>query len=274
LLALAVLLLVACEGPDRKALMDEVRHSVPPMAANETYFDGEIIVRISLGSNVEGAALFGGHDGMSSKMTSFKGTEGETNFGGGMGGMGGDMGGGASGAPGGGAGNGAGYGNGSSAGSGPVNTTPEMVDDHGEKSETTGHAVRHSTYQGNQGMNHIADENDSESPGARRAREAQMPPALLRLRLENPSAATVIVEIREVNSELGNFAIRPDTVTLAPGQVLEVEPMQSLLGVESYALPVTITLRAGGQTQSKILTLRPIAPAPGMPPPSAPPQGN
>ena len=256
LLALATLLLVACEGPDRKALMEEVRHSVPPMAAHDAYFDGQIIVRITLGSNVAGAALFGGHDGMSSKMTSFKGSEGETNFGGGMGGMG-DMG---------------GMGNG--MGQGPVDTTPEMQDDRGEKQETTGHAVRHTTYQGNQGMNHIADENDSESPAARRAREAQMPPALLRLRLENPSAATVVVEIREVNSELGNFAIRPDTVTLAPGQMVEVEPMQSLLGVDSYALPVTITLRAGGQTQSKVLTLRPVAPAPGTPPAPAQPPVN
>lgn len=261
LLTLTTLLLVACEGPDRKALMEEVRHSVPPMAANETYFDGEIVVRISLGSNVAGAALFGGHDGMSSKMTSFKSTEGETNFGGGMGSMGGGMGGG-------------GGGDMSGVGQGPVNNTPEMQDDRGEKQETTGQAVKHTTYQGNAGMSHIGEENDIDSPAQRRAREAQMPPALLRVRLENPSAATVIVQIREVNSELGNFAIRPDTVTIAPGQAVEVEPMQSLLGVDSYSLPVTITLRAGGLTESKVLTLRPVAPAPGTPPPPAPPPGN
>ncbi len=107
-------------------------------------------------------------------------------------------------------------------------------------------------------MSHIADENDEETSASRRAREAQMPPALLRLRLENPGGATVIVQIRDVTSELGDFAVRPDTVTLEPGQTVEVEPMQSLLGVQSYALPVTITLRAAGQTQSKVLTLRPI----------------
>ena len=237
LFALASLLLVACEGPDRKALMDEVRNSVPPMAADEKFFDGEIIVRISLGSNVAGAALFGGHDGASTKMsTGFKGGASATNFGGAdpMGGGGGAM--------------------GASSGG----TDPSKL-----------HAEHSGTYQGNQGMSRIAEEDPEDSAAARRAREAQMPPALLRLLVENPSAATVVVEIREVNSELGNFAIRPDTVTLGPGQAVEVEPMQSMLGVQSYALPVTVTLRAGGQTQSKTLTLRPIPPAASAPGPAA-----
>ena len=246
LASLATLLLFAgCEGPDRKELMNEIRHSVPPMAANAAYFDGQIVCRITLGSNVAGAAFFGGHEGASQKMTSLASTAvGEEKFGGGMGGgMGGAMGGG----------------------------SPEMGQSAGA-SESKIHAEHAGTYQGNKGMNHIADDDDSDTPAARRAREAQMPPALLRLQLENPSAATVVVEIREVNSDLGNFAVRPDTVTLAPGQAVEVEPMQSMLGVDSYALPVTITLRAGGQTQSKILTLRPVAPAQtAAPTPASPP---
>jgi hypothetical protein len=265
LLALATFLLVACEGPDRKAMMEEVRHSVPPMAANESFFDGQIAVQLTLGSNVAGAALFGGHDGQSGKMTALTSTApGESKFGpggGGMGGMGGGMGGGFG---------GGGTGGGSMSG-GPA---PEMASVDSDSDHESRKGAKGGTYQGNEGMNHIADVDDVESSAARRSREAQMPPALLRLRIENPSAATVVVEIREVNSDLGNFAIRPDTVTLAPGQAIEVEPMQSLLGVDSYALPVTITLRSGGQTQSKILTLRPIAPASGTPPPPAPPQGN
>ena len=253
LLALApLLLLAACEGPDRKELMHEIRHSVPPMAADQTYFDGQIICRITLGSNVAGAAYFGGHDGQSGKMKGMNTTAmGETKFGSGTGvldstsggGMGGNMGGGMGG------------------------SAPGMSSN--ATSESKIHAEHSVTYQGNQGMNHIADEDEGESPAARRAREAQMPPALLRMQLENPTAATVVVEIREVNSDLGNFAVRPDTVTLAPGQAIEVEPMQSLLGVDSYSLPVSITLRAGGQTQSRILTLRPVAPATGAPPPPA-----
>ena len=240
LLALAILLFAACEtGPDRKALMDEVRHSVPPMAADDKFFDGQIICRLSLASNVGGAAIFGGHEsgGASSKMTAFKGNEGENNFGGG-----GSM-----------SGGGSGMGGGMAA-------APEMETNTSDESRRK--AAKGGTYQGNQGMSHISDENDAESPAARRAREAQMPPALLRLRLENTGGATLVIEIRDVNSELGNFAIRPDTVTLDAGQSIEVDPMQSMLGVESYALPVTVTLRAAGQTQTKVLTLRPIAQTP------------
>ena len=258
LLALATLLLTACEGPDRKALVEEIRHSVPTMLAHEAYFDGQIVVRLRLGSNVGGAALFGGREGgASSKMTSITNTAmGENKFGSGsspLGGVtGGSMGSNAMG--------------GGSMGGGGM-SSPEMETNTSE--ESRGKAKREATYQGNKGMNHIAEDDDVDSPAARRAREAQMPPALLRLQLENPSAATVVVEIREVNSDLGNFAIRPDTVTLAPGQSLEVDPMQSMLGVDSYALPVTITLRAGGQTQTKVLVLRPVAPDAGTPPPPA-----
>lgn len=241
LLALATLLLVACEGPDRKALMDEVRYSVPPMAADEKFFDGEVIAHLSLGSNVGGAALFGGHEGGgNNKLTGFKGNAGEKNFGA-AGGM----------------------------GSSAMGASEMGGNTGGGEAQSKLHAEHSGTYQGNVGMSHIADSEEGESPAARRAREAQMPPALLRLRLENPGGATVVVQIRDINSELGDFAPRPDTVTLESGQSVELEPMQSLLGLQSYALPVTITLRAAGQTESKVLTLRPVQPAAAAPAPAA-----
>ncbi|MDB6093030.1 MAG: hypothetical protein JWM32_592 [Verrucomicrobia bacterium] len=96
-----------------------------------------------------------------------------------------------------------------------------------------------------------------------------MPPALLRLSLKNNSAEGVDVEIRDLNSELGNFAARPDKFTIAPADTGEPDPMQSLLGVESMALPVTLTLRSGGKTETKVLTLRPFpSPAAAAPPSS------
>jgi hypothetical protein len=98
-----------------------------------------------------------------------------------------------------------------------------------------------------------------------------MPPAMLRLHLTNTTAGTVVVEVREVNSELGNFAVRPDKLTMAPGESAAPDPMQSLLGLDTYSLPVTITLRTGGQTETKVLTLRQVEPAEATPPPSAPP---
>lgn len=238
LLALATFLLVACEGPDHKAMMDEVRNSVPPMAADESYFDGQVVVRLSLGSNVSGAALFGGYEGSgNAMMTGFSKGNGQDKFGG-TGGMG-------------------------SGGS----ASPEMELNTSEDARKR-EAKQNGPYQGNEGMSRIAEQEDPESPEARRRREAQMPPTLLRMLLQNPGAATLVVQIRDVDSELGNFAIRPDTVTLAPGQSIEVEPMQSMLGLQSHALPVTITLRADGKTQTKILTLRPVPAAAATPTPA------
>ena len=75
--------------------------------------------------------------------------------------------------------------------------------------------------------------------------------------------------MRDLNSELGDFAVRPDKLTVSPGQSEEPDPMQSLLGVDSYSLPVTITLRTAGRTETKVLTLQLVTPAPppGNPPP-------
>ena len=97
---------------------------------------------------------------------------------------------------------------------------------------------------------------------------SDMPPAMLRLRLENTTSATVEVEVRELNSELGDFAVRPDKLTLAPGQSGEPDPMESLLGLDTYSLPVTITLRSSGRTETKVLTLQLVKPAPAAPPPN------
>lgn len=104
----------------------------------------------------------------------------------------------------------------------------------------------------------------SESGGSEGAAPATMhasamPPALLRL--ENTTAAVLEVEVRDLNSELGDFAVRPDKLTLPPGQSDEPDPMESLLGVDTYSLPVTLTLRAAGRTETKVLTLQLLKPA-------------
>jgi hypothetical protein len=131
----------------------------------------------------------------------------------------------------------------------------------------SGRGARSGTYQGNEGMGHVIEADEAEPDYVRRRREAEMPAALLRLQLENTSPATVVVEIRDLNSDLGNFAVRPDTVTLNPRQAVETDPMQSKLGLDSYSVPVTITLRAGGRTETKTLTLH-LANPPNSPPPS------
>ena len=226
-LTVVALLLTACEGPDRKAMIEEARHSVPPMAGNQTYFDGQIAVHLTLGGNARESGVSGGPAGGPNKMKGMKDVNmGEGNF-----------------------------------GAGPGNAGSGFGNPMGGDSEHTARGSQSGTYQGNPGMGHVIDNDEGEPDHMRRRREAEMPGALMQLRLENTSAATVVVEIRDVISDLGNFAVRPSTVTLGPGQTLETDPMLSKLGVDSYSVPVTITLRAGGQTETKTLTLQVVNPS-------------
>lgn len=229
------LLLTACEGPDRKAMLEEARHSVPPMAADEAYFDGQVAVHLRLsGTGREGFDANGKEIHGSNRMTSMKDVNmTDSSFGDSMG--------------------------------GGMASGIQMGGSSDEKESRR--AAKNGTYQGNEGMGSINQKVDEESPGERRRREAEMPGALMRLRLENTSPATVVVEIKDVNSDLGNFAVRPDTVTLNPGQTVETEPMLSKLGVESYTLPVTIVLRAAGKTEARTLTLHIVNPQPTAPTP-------
>ena len=202
---IAMLMLAACEShPDRHAMMEEARHAVPPMAANEAFFNGGIVAHLTLGSDAEahggpdGEADAGGHGG-----------------GGTHGGGGGHHGGG---------GGGRHQGGGQPSGGGDSGSSPAM-------------------------------------------RASNMPPALLRLRLENTTAAVVDIEVRDLDSELGDFAVRPDKLTIQPGQSESPDPMQSLLGLDTYALPVTLTLRSAGRTETKVLTLQLVKPASDAPAP-------
>ena len=46
-----------------------------------------------------------------------------------------------------------------------------------------------------------------------------------------------------MNSDLGNFAVRPSKISVSPGQTAEPDPMISQLGVTSDEFPVTVRLR-------------------------------
>lgn len=242
--AFALLTLAACEiGPNRKAMQEEIRHSVPPMTAHKDYFDGTVIVDLQLGGNPDLAfglkrapEEFAHSDRMMSGIgNNVLGSDmGEHSFGGGQ------------------------------RGSNEMMLGDEKSPSSGEMG--TGRNTK-GTYQGNRDMNGAG-----EIPAPRQLNhDFEMPPAMMRMRLDNRSAATVIVQIREVNSSLGNFAVHPDEITLGPGQSLEVDPMTSLLGVDTFSLPVTVSLRAGGQTETKVITLRPIKPGPENPPAPPPP---
>jgi hypothetical protein len=53
------------------------------------------------------------------------------------------------------------------------------------------------------------------------------PRLILRVEFVNISKETVDVTIRDLVCPLGNFAVRPERVSLAPGQRVELDPMLS-----------------------------------------------
>jgi hypothetical protein len=101
-------------------------------------------------------------------------------------------------------------------------------------------------------------EDDEDPEKYLRYRNSSLPPVALRLRVYNTTAAPVEVEFRECKSQLGNFAVRPEKITIAPGESGEPDAMVSLLGVSGTEIPVTVTLRLAGKTETHTLTLLPI----------------
>ena len=95
-----------------------------------------------------------------------------------------------------------------------------------------------------------------------RVKESPIPPVALRLRLTSREKTPIEIEFVECNSQLGNFAVQPKTLTLEPEKSGQPDPMISLLGVTSPELPVTVVLKLAGQAEKKVLVLKPIAPPP------------
>jgi hypothetical protein len=87
-------------------------------------------------------------------------------------------------------------------------------------------------------------------------RGSPLPPVTLRLALSNPTPQPIDVEISEVNSDLGNFAVQPEKLTVAAGKSAEPYPMNSQLGLIGDNLPVKVALRIGDKTESQIIIVK------------------
>jgi len=92
----------------------------------------------------------------------------------------------------------------------------------------------------------------------RRRAESPLPPINLWLQLTSTASNSLNVEIIDFKSDLGSFAVQPEQIALTPGQSVEAEPMISRLGVTSLEIPVTVTLRLNGKTETQVLTLHPV----------------
>ena len=91
---------------------------------------------------------------------------------------------------------------------------------------------------------------------ARRAAGSPMPPVTLRVLFENKGTEEIELEVTEVNSDLGNFAVRPPKLKLAPGEKGLLEPMISQLGVTSDEIPLKLSVRTGGKREQQIVVVK------------------
>jgi hypothetical protein len=93
---------------------------------------------------------------------------------------------------------------------------------------------------------------------ARRAAGSPMPPVTLRVLFENKGTEPLELEVTEVNSDLGNFAVRPAKLTIAPGDKGVLEPMVSQLGVTSDEIPLKLAVRTGGKKEQQVVVVKNI----------------
>ncbi len=91
---------------------------------------------------------------------------------------------------------------------------------------------------------------------ARRAAGSPMPPVTLKVYLENKGTEPLDVEVTEVNSDLGNFAVRPPKLTIPPGGRGELEPMISQLGVTADEFPLKLEVRVGGKKELQVVDIK------------------
>lgn len=98
----------------------------------------------------------------------------------------------------------------------------------------------------------------SEEGESRSMRQPQMsaPPLTLQVKLFNLSQSPLEITIRDVKSDLGDFATRPERLTIAPGQEADVDPMVSELGVVAAEIPITIGLRSSGKTETQVVVVK------------------
>lgn len=106
---------------------------------------------------------------------------------------------------------------------------------------------------------------------ARRAAGSPMPPVTLDVIIENRGKAPIDIAPIDVNSDLGNFAARPDKLTIAPGEKAALDPMISQLGVTSDDIPLTLTLRIGDRKETQVIQIKNIV---GSEPPGPPAAGT
>jgi hypothetical protein len=115
-----------------------------------------------------------------------------------------------------------------------------------------------------------ANEEDAEEASAYMKARAMnigtpLPPVTLHLILINPGTEPLTIKVTDFESDLGNFVVDPDTVTVAAGQTGEPTAMVSQLGVGADVIPVTVTLKMGAAKETRTVLVRNLLDEAGKP---------
>jgi hypothetical protein len=92
-----------------------------------------------------------------------------------------------------------------------------------------------------------------------------LPPVLLRIQLSNAGTDPVEVTFDLFKSYLGDFAVRPSTVTVPAAGTTSPEGMSSRLGVTSNEIPVQLTLSVDGKPESRTILVKNVVVDPATP---------
>jgi hypothetical protein len=112
---------------------------------------------------------------------------------------------------------------------------------------------------GRQQMADISGMENDEAMAYLRAKAAvgsPMPPVTIHFTLQNTSTSTITVSIMDFNSDLGNFAIHPDVLKIAPGETISPDPMISQLGITSDEIPVQVRLKIGSKSETQTIVIK------------------
>lgn len=79
---------------------------------------------------------------------------------------------------------------------------------------------------------------------------------MIHLRFTNRGTAAIELQVADFVSPLGNFVVRPEKLTLEPGQSRETEPMTSQLAGAFSEVTATLVLRLDGRAEKKSFPLK------------------
>jgi len=97
---------------------------------------------------------------------------------------------------------------------------------------------------------------DYTDTGGKMLMGSPLPPVTIHLILSNPGTEALTVAVLDFSSDLGNFAVQPETLAIAPGQSAEPTPMVSHLGVSADEMPFKVTLRIGKARETRTFPVK------------------